>query len=108
MQEWPHPKILKRFYGFLVLVCYYENYEKFVKSYGQMVVGPLTSLIRNNAFSWKEENNQEFSNLKQVMCTMQALIVSYFTKPLSWNVMPWACLGAILTQEGRPLAFSSK
>jgi hypothetical protein len=46
MKEWPHPKTLKRLFGFLGLTGYYM---KFVKIYGKNVA-PLTSLLKTNSF----------------------------------------------------------
>jgi hypothetical protein len=54
MKDWPCPKTLKIFRGFLDLARYYK---KFVKKYGKMDV-PLTTLLKKNAFNWTEVANQ--------------------------------------------------
>jgi hypothetical protein len=47
MQDWPRPKTLKIFYGFMSLTSYYR---KFVKNYGKIAT-PLSTLLKNNAFT---------------------------------------------------------
>jgi len=50
--------------------------------------GPLTNLLNKDAFKWIESEEQEFSALKQAMCTTPFLVVPDFTKThFSWNVM---------------------
>jgi hypothetical protein len=65
MQYWPHPKNLKRLRGFLGLRGYYH---KFVKNYGKIVT-PLTSLLKNNSFTWTPSSSQDFQTLTMAICT---------------------------------------
>jgi len=48
MMEWSIPKTLKNLKGFLELTSYYHN---FVKNDGK-IVAPLTTLLKNEVFSW--------------------------------------------------------
>jgi hypothetical protein len=63
MQYWPHPKNLKILHVFLGLTGYYI---KFVKNYGKIVT-PLTTLLKNNSFTWTLAAAQAFQTLKMAM-----------------------------------------
>ena len=76
MQDLPHPKTLKSLHGFLVLTGYYR---KFVKNYGK-IVAPLTTLLKNNSFTWTHAASQDFQTLNMAMCTTPVLALPDFTK----------------------------
>ena len=76
MQDWSHPKTLKRLHGFLGLTRYYR---KFVKNYGK-IVAPLTTLLKKNSFTWTPTAAQDFQTLKTTMCTTPVLALPDFTK----------------------------
>jgi hypothetical protein len=76
MQDWPHPKTIKRLHGFLGLTGYYR---KFVQNYGNIAT-PLTALLKNNSFTWTPITNLAFQALKVAMCTTLVLDLPYFTK----------------------------
>jgi hypothetical protein len=84
MQDWPHPKTLKRLHGFLGLTGYYR---KFVKNYGK-IASPLTTLLKKNSFTWTPATAQDFHTLKMAMCTTPVLPFPISQRPLCWNVMP--------------------
>jgi hypothetical protein len=92
-------------HGFLGFTSYYKN---FVKKYGK-TIAPLTSLLKKNAFVWREVVEQAISTLKDSMCPTPVLAM-----PNSNNTFVMECdalgrgLGVVLTQEGCPLAFTSK
>jgi hypothetical protein len=105
MQDWLHPKTLKRLCGFLGLTGYYC---KFVKNYGK-IVAPLTALLKKNSFTWTPTAAQAFQTLKTTMCTTPALALPDFTKTFILECdASGKVIGAVLMQEGRPLAFTSK
>jgi hypothetical protein len=76
MQDWPHPKTLNRFHGFLGLTGYYR---KFVHNY-EKIAAPLTALLKNNSFTWTPAAAQDFQTLKMDMCTTPVLSLPDFTK----------------------------
>jgi hypothetical protein len=104
MREWPIPKTLNKFRGFLGLIDYYC---KFLKNYGQLET-PLKTLLNKEAFSWTQEATKAFEKLKEAMCTTLVLATPNFTKTFVVECnAPGHAIGAILMQEGKPIAFES-
>jgi hypothetical protein len=76
MQDWPHPKTFKNLCGFMGLTGYYR---KFAQNYGK-ISAPLTTLLKNNYFTWTPATDQAFQALKAAMCTTPVLTLPDFTK----------------------------
>jgi hypothetical protein len=105
MQDWPRPMTLKRLRGFLGLMGYYK---KFVHHYGK-ISKPLMDLLKKNAFHWTPTTEHDFSYLKQAMCTTPVLVAPDFNKTfVVESDASGTGIGAVLTQEGRPLSFTSQ
>jgi hypothetical protein len=73
------------------------------------IAAPLTTLLKNNSFTWTPAAARAFQTLNMAMCTTPVLDLPNFTKTFVLECdVSGKGIGAALMQEGRPLAFTSK
>lgn len=104
--SWPTPINVKELRSFLGLAGYYR---KFVRHFA-VLAKPLHQLLKKGVlFIWTSEHEIAFSSLKTALSSAPVLALPDFSKTFCMETD--ACkngVGAVLLQDGHPLAFISK
>lgn len=105
IREWPQPISTRAVRGFLGLSGYYR---KFIKDY-VVIATPLTNILRKTAFTWGEEAETAFTTLKKALTEAPLLSLPDFGQTFVVECDALGSgIGAVLHQQGRPIAFFSR
>ena len=105
--KWPHPRNLQELQMFLGLAGFYRKY---IRDYAKIAV-PMTNQLKaqGKSFTWGSEQQSSFEKLKVAIATSPILVVVNPRKPFVVETDASAnVVGAVLLQDGRPVAFESK
>jgi hypothetical protein len=102
VRAWPPPCTVHVVHGFLGLTGYYR---KFIRSYGE-IAGPLTQLLKREAFWWTLAAEAAFTSLKATLTATPVLQLPDFT----WAFVvdcdaSSSSIGVVLHQGAGPIAF---
>ena len=105
MEAWPVPANTIALRGLLGLTGYYR---KFICGFGN-IAAQLTQLLKKYRFFLSKAAENAFHNLKQAMVQASVLMLPNFSKLFMVEAdASGTSLGAILMQDGKPLAYYSK
>lgn len=106
IQSWPIPTDAKQLRSFLGLARYYQ---KFVRHFAIMA-RPLNDLLKKGTlFLWTSVHDGAFASLKNALVIAPVLALPDFSRPFQIQTDASDMgVGAVLLQDGHPLAFISK
>lgn len=105
IKSWPTPRTISEVCSFHGLASFYR---RFVPHFSN-IAAPLTDCIKGISFNWTSEAVAAFIELKERLISTHILALSDFTQVFELHCD--ACklgIGAILSQQGRPVAFFSE
>ena len=106
VRDWPLPQDAKQLRSFLGLAGYYR---KFVRHFA-IIARPLTDLLKKGTlFVWTADHTTSFKTLQNALVSAPVLALPDFSKPFQLQTDASDLgVGAVLLQDGHPLAFVSK
>jgi hypothetical protein len=104
VQAWQRPRTMRAVRGFQGLTSYYM---KFIKGYIE-IAGPLTPLLKREAFRWTPTAVVAFDALKLALTTAPVLQLLNFDKSFTVDCdTSNTVFDAVLHQGSRPITFFS-
>ncbi len=106
VQDWPVPKDRTELQKFWGLANYFR---KFILGWANLISALQLQLKKTDKFEWNAECDTAFEGIKHALCNAPVLALPDLER--AFEVICDACgvgIGAVLLQDGRPVAFDGK